>query len=94
MNIFKKSIVVVAILMFSISSILSQSTQSSEIEIGTISGEQEAGQAYDLYRSSADSFAEYLAGWTYVGEKDRRVDYSDNQIYEKCLEKAKERYGR
>lgn len=66
----------------------------NETVIGNISGEQDAGEQYDLYKSSADSFRAYLAGWTYVGERDKMVTYSESQLYEKCLNEAKQQYGR
>ena len=62
--------------------------------VGSVSGRQEAGEMYELYKSSADSFREYLAGWHYVGSKDRTRDYSFDQIHNICLEKAQREYGR
>lgn len=73
-----------------------QESQSSGTEkvIGYVSGEVDAGEVYELYKSSADSFRGYLAGWQNVGLKDRRTSYSDNQLYDKCLEAARKQYGK
>ena len=84
-------------LMFGISAIHMQSyAQSyvSETVVGSVSGRQDAGEVYDLYKSSADSFREYLAGWKFVGERDKRVTYSESQLYEICMNEAKRQYGR
>lgn len=62
--------------------------------VGSVSGEKEAGEMYELYKSSADSFREYLAGWRDMGPRDRTRDYSFDQIYNMCLEQAKREYGR
>ena len=62
--------------------------------VGNVSGRLEAGEMYELYKSSADSFRDYLAGWQHLGSKDKTKDYSFNQIYDICLEQAKSEYGR
>ena len=66
----------------------------SEIVIGSVSGSLDAGDAFELYKYSADNLRDYLAGWKDVGWKDNRITYSSNEIYNKCLEKAKRQYGR
>lgn len=66
----------------------------SETVIGSVSGSLDAGDAFELYKYSADNLRDYLAGWKDVGWKDNRITYSSNEIYNKCLEKAKRQYGR
>ena len=91
MKIMKIIFVVALLLMFGASTNFAQS--STERVIGSISGTQDAGEIYDLYKSSADSFRDYLSGWKFVGEQDRRVTYSFDQLYNKCLDEAKRQYG-
>ena len=62
--------------------------------VGSVSGRQEAGEMYELYQSSDDSFRDYLAGWRYMGAKDKTRDYSFDKIYNICLEQANREYGR
>ena len=88
----KKNLVITLLLFWVVSSIFAQN--STEIVIGSVSGTQNAGEVYDLYQSSADSFREYFAGWQSLGVKDYRVDYSYNQLYDICLDEAKRQYGR
>ena len=87
MNALKKNIVVALLLMLGVYSAHAQSV------LGTVSGELDAGEMYDLYRSSSDSFREYLAGWKYVGARDKTVSYTYDEVYDKCLQKAKRQYS-
>lgn len=66
----------------------------SEQVVGYVSGSLDAGEAYELYRSSADSFREYLAGWKDMGWRDNMKNYSYDEVYNKCLDDAKRQYGR
>lgn len=65
----------------------------TETVIGSVSLSVNAGEMYDLYESSADSFLEYLAGWKYLGAKDKRIRYTDEQLYDKLKDKALREYG-
>ena len=62
--------------------------------IGNVSGVIEAGELYELYKNSPTSLLNYLAGWKFVGDKDKTKDLSWDQIYEACLSQAKSEYGR
>ena len=75
--------------------ILGSSTMSAQDYkvVGRVSGIQKAGEMYELYKSSADSFRDYLAGWRHLGPRDKTKDYSYEQIYNICLEQAKREYG-
>ena len=88
MNVIKKYAGIVLLLMFGVSTILAQDYRV----IGVISGEQEAGEMYELYKNSASSFLDYLAGWKYVGERDKTRNYSYSEIKEICLNAAKREY--
>lgn len=91
-----KEIVATTFLILGIPAVFAQNhtySSSSEIVIGTISGEISKGEAYELYESSADSFLGYLAGWKHAGRRDSRVMFSDRDIYNECLAEAKRRYG-
>lgn len=68
-------------------------SQSNERVIGSVFGSVDAGKKYEVYKNSADSFRDYLAGWQYVGARDERKTLSDNEIYDICLKDAKEKYG-
>ena len=81
------------LLMLILSLISSRSySQSDERIIGYVSGTQNAGEWYELYKYSKGSLFDYMAGWKYVGTRDKMVNYSENQIYEICLNKAKKQY--
>ena len=90
MNTLKKK------LLFTLLFVLGISTMSAQgyRVVGSVSGMKEAGEMYELYKSSADSFREYLAGWRHLGPRDRTRDYSYDQIYNMCLEQARREYGR
>lgn len=93
MKTLKKNVLVTLLLALGISAIPVQSfSQSNERVIGSVSGKIEAGEMYELYKSSADSFREYLAGWVHVGPRDKTVNYSYSELYEKCLEEARRQY--
>lgn len=97
MNSLTKNLAVVLLLMLGISTFNTQSfaqSYGSETVVGYVSGSVDAGEAYELWKSSADSFREYLAGWRDMGWKDNRKDYSYNELYNKCLDEAKRQYGR
>ena len=90
-------ITVIFLFVFGISAIhthVHAQSNVNETVIGTISGRIPAGEIYTLYKSSADSFREYFAGWQLVGERDRRVTFTYDQLYEKCLNEAKKQYGK
>lgn len=97
MKLLIKKNVVVLLCLFVFSVVSTQfyaQTYGIETVVGSVSGTQDAGEAFHLYKSSADSFREYLAGWRDMGWKDRRVNYSEAQLHEKCLDEAKRQYGR
>lgn len=97
MKSLKKNFAVVLLLMLGVSIFHSQNfaqSYGSETVVGSVSGSLDAGEAYQLYKSSADSFREYLAGWRDMGWKDTRRTYSYNEVYDKCLEDAKRQYGK
>ena len=97
MNSLTKNLVVALLLMLGVSAFNTQSFAQSyvtETVVGSVSGSVDAGEAYELWKSSADSFREYLAGWRDMGWKDNRKDYSYNELYNKCLDEAKRQYGR
>jgi len=92
MNAIKKIVVVSLILMPCFSAIHAQQPYempptSTEKIIGSISGEQKAGEAYVLYEQN------WLGFWVRDGYRDKRKYYSKKEMYEICLEKAKRKYG-
>lgn len=90
MNTFKKKLLLT---LFFIIGISTMSAQSYNV-VGSVSGKQEAGEMFELYKNSADSFRDFLAGWQDMGPRDRTREYSYDQIYNICLEQAKREYGR
>jgi hypothetical protein len=97
MNSFTKNFAVALLLMLGVSAFNTQGFAQSygtETVVGSVSGSVDAGEAYELWKSSADSFREYLAGWRDMGWKDNRKDYSYNELYNKCLDEARRQYGR
>ena len=60
--------------------------------VGSISGTINAGETFELYKSSASSVLDYLSGWKDVGPRDRTESYSVDQIYNICMQKAKKQY--
>lgn len=90
-----KNVVLATLLLLGLSAFPAKSlAQSYEMVVGSVSGSLDAGEAYELWKSSADSFREYLAGWRDMGWKDNRKDYSYNELYNKCLDEARRQYGR
>ena len=69
-------------------------SQSDEKVIGSISGKLNAGETYELYKWSKGSLFDYARGWKSLGWRDRTITYTDDQIYEKCRDKARSQYGR
>lgn len=97
MNILKKNLVIAMLFIIGGTSIGTPSfaqSYGSETVIGSVSGSLDAGEAFELYKSSADTFRDYLAGWRDLGWKDQRRTYTYDEVYNKCLEKAKRQYGR
>ena len=90
MNAIKKKALLLLLFIFGISAMSAQNYRV----IGSVSGIQNAGEMFELYKSSADSFREYLAGWRHLGPRDDTKDYSYDQINKICLEQAKREYGR
>ena len=69
-------------------------SQSDEKVIGSISGKINAGETYELYKWYKTSLFDILGGWKSLGWRDKTVTYSDEQIYEKCMDEARSQYGR
>lgn len=90
MNAIKKKALLLLLFIFGISAMSAQNYRV----IGSVSGIQNAGEMFELYKSSADSFREYLAGWRHLGSRDDTKDFSYDQINKICLEQAKREYGR
>ena len=96
MNTTKKYLLLTILLMFDVPLIHAQSNMllydnnqtSSEKVIGTVSGEVNAGSAYEFYH-----LVSIWSGWRHEGWEDHRKEYSENQLYEICLSKAKSIYG-
>ena len=89
-----KNVILVSLLLLGFSAFPAKSlAQSYETVVGSVSGSVDAGEAFELYRSSADSFRDFLSGWKDIGWKDRRRTYSYSEIYDLCLEEAKRQYG-
>lgn len=86
-----KRTIIALMLAFSISAIFAQNNR--ETVIGSVYLEVNAGEQYDLYESSADSFLEFLKGWKYVGVRDKMVIYSDGELYAKLKAVALRKYG-
>ncbi len=93
MKTLMKNVLVALFFVLGISAIPVQSfSQSNARVVGSVSGEIIAGEMYELYKSSADSFRDYLAGWQHVGPRDKTINYSYSELYEKCLEEARRQY--
>lgn len=96
MNTTKKYLLLTILLMFGVPLIHAQSNMllydnnqtSSEKVIGTVSGEVNAGRCYELYVKSS-----IWSGYKHDGWRDKRKDYSYNELYEICLSHAKRKYG-
>lgn len=89
MNSLKKKTLVVWLFVLGISTMSAQNYRV----VGNVYGNLDAGEMYEFYKSSADSFREYLAGWRHMGPRDNTRDYSREQLYDICLEQAKREYG-
>lgn len=76
-------------LAFSISAVFAQSEQT----IGSVYLRIDAGEMYELYENSADSFFLILAGWRHLGGRDKTVTYSYDQLYAKLKAEALRKYG-
>ena len=88
------------LLLFGMSTIPAQVySQSKEMVIGSVSGRIDAGEVYELYEKSIDTFRQYLRSrftdrWKSLGQRDKRVTYSRSEIYDICLAEAKRQYGK
>lgn len=83
-----KRIVITLLLVFCASFIFAQETV-----IGSVYLKVDAGERYELYQSSANSFRAALKGWEYVESKDKTVRYSYDELYAKLKEEALRKYG-
>ena len=83
-----RRIIIVVLLAFCISAGFAQETI-----IGSVYLRVDAGEQYELYQNSADSFRAYLKGWEYVGSKDKMVTYSYDELYAKLKKEALRIYG-
>lgn len=66
---------------------------AQETIIGSVYLRVDAGESYELYESSADSFRQYLSGWKHQGGRDKTVSYSYDELYAKLKKEALRKYG-
>ena len=83
-----RRIIIVILLAFCISAGFAQETI-----IGSVYLRVDAGESYELYESSADSFRQYLSGWKHQGGRDKTVCYSYDELYAKLKKEALRKYG-
>ena len=86
-----KRTIIALMLAFSISAIFAQNNR--ETVIGSVYLEVNAGEHYELYKSSLDSFLDFLKGWIYLGVRDNMVVYSYGELYAKLKAEALRKYG-
>lgn len=84
-----KKTMIALLLTFCISAVFAQSEQT----IGSVYLRIDAGEMYELYENSADSFFSFLAGWKHLGGRDETVTYSYDQLYAKLKAEALRKYG-
>lgn len=97
MDITKKIATITLLLVSCVSTIHAQQPYemppaSTEKVIGTVSGEQDAGESRDIYYYK-ESFIKELSKWVYDSSKDRRRTYSKSELYDKCMSEAQKKYG-
>lgn len=68
-------------------------SKQTETVIGSVFLRVDAGESYELYESSADSFRQYLSGWKHQGWRDKTVSYSYDELYAKLKKEALRKYG-
>lgn len=83
-----KKAVITLLILFCISALFAQETV-----VGSVYLRVDAGEYYNLYESSADSFRQYLQGWKFQGERDKTVSYSYDELRAKLKKEALRKYG-
>jgi len=83
-----KKTIIALLLTFCISAVFAQQTV-----IGSVYLRVDAGESYELWESSADSFLKFLSGWKHIGWKDKMVSYSYDELYAKLKKEALRKYG-
>lgn len=83
-----KKTIIALLLTFCISAVFAQ-----ESIIGSVYLRVDAGEMYELWESSADSFLKFLSGWKHIGGRDKTVSYSYDELYAKLKNEALRKYG-
>lgn len=83
-----KKTTIALLLTFCVSAVFAQETV-----IGSVYLRVDAGETYELWESSADSFLKFLSGWKHVGWRDKTVSYSYDELYAKLKKEALRKYG-
>ena len=68
-----------------------EAPSSTELVVGSISGEASWGEFYEKYEWEESFFSG--GDWEFIDLYDNRKSYSENDLYAICLSEAKEKYG-